>query len=496
MRWVSAGLTVIHRVLGVGIGLLVILWFGSGAVLLFVPYPSLTEAERFSWLEPLQFDHCCVPLESVWNQVGLTQGVERVRLLMAAGRPVYVIHFLDGTLKSLWADRGEPMSGIAPSDALRIAQQGVPLEGEIAAEALQDDQWTVQQRFDPYRPLWKVPLHDSDGREVYVSSKTGEVVMDTTVFERRWNTVGAVIHWLYVPVLRRHWSVWDQTVWWLAAAGVVTAATGLALGIQHLHRWRGQGHSSPFSGIKRWHHLFGVAIGAVVCTWLLSGMLSMDHGRWFSIPEPTVDQRQRFMGGTLMPQDIAVPLQDALRQAQLGDAVKETLLTKVGGASYYVFRLDPTHQVVVSASAMEAPLQEFSLQVLTQAASAVFPTRNITQREMIDGDTYYYSTAHNPRLLPGLRVIFDDPAQTWLHIDMKTGGLIELMDHSRRVYRWLFHGLHSWDIPFLLEHDGQRKMLLLTLCVAGLIFSLSGVYLGIRVLIGRSQLKPPPLGGA
>ena len=117
MRWVSAGLTGIHRVLGVGIGLLVMLWFGSGAVLLFVPYPSLTEAERFQWLEPLQWEHCCVPLESVLNQVELTQGVERVRLLMAAGRPVYVIHFLDGTLKSLWADRGEPMSGIADSDA-------------------------------------------------------------------------------------------------------------------------------------------------------------------------------------------------------------------------------------------------------------------------------------------------------------------------------------------------------------------------------------------
>ncbi|SPP63981.1 hypothetical protein [Nitrospira lenta] len=491
MRWVSAGLTGIHRVLGVGIGLLVMLWFGSGAVLLFVPYPSLTEAERFQWLEPLQLEYCCVPLESVWSQVGPSQGVERVRLLMAAGRPVYVIYFLDGTLTSLWADRGEPMSGVAYSDALRIAQQGVPREDEIAAEALQDDQWTVQQRFDPYRPLWKVPLHDADGREVYVSSKTGEVVMETTVFERRWNTVGAVIHWLYVPVLRRHWAAWDQTVWWLAAAGVVTAATGFVLGLQHLHHWRRQGHSSPFSGIKRWHHLFGVAIGSVVCTWLLSGMFSMDHGRWFSIPEPTVDQRQRFMGGTLVPEDIAVPLRDAMRQAQLGDAVKEILVTKVGGVSYYVFRSDPEQQVVMSAVTAHAPFLEFGLQALRQAAKAVFPAHEIKRSEITYGDMYYYSTTHNPRPLPGLRVVLDNPAQTWLHIDMKTGQLMELMDHSRRVYRWLFHGLHSWDIPFLLEHDRQRKILLLVFCVAGFLFSLSGVYLGITVFVGRSQPKPP-----
>lgn len=491
MHWVRAGLTGIHRVLGVGIGLLVVLWFGSGAVLLFVPYPSLTEVERFRWIEPLQWDHCCVPLESVWNQVGLTQGVERVRLLMAAGRPVYVIHFLDGTLKSLWADRGEPMSGITRADAIRIAQQGAQFEGESAAEALHDDQWTVHQRFDLHRPLWKIQVHDAELTEVYVSSTTGEVVMDTTVFERRWNTVGAVIHWLYVPVLRRHWAVWDQTVWWLAATGVVTAATGLVLGIQHLHRLRGQGNASPFMGIKRGHHLFGVAIGTVVCMWLLSGMLSMDHGRWFSVSEPTEDQRQRFMGGTLTPQDIAVPLRGALRQVQLGDAVKEILLTKVGGASYYVFRADPAHQVVVSAATVQLPLQEFSLESLTRAANTVIPDEEIKQSKITHGDTYYYSTVHNPRPLPGLRIVLGDPAQTWLHIDVKTGQLMELMDHSRRVYRWLFHGLHSWDIPFLLEYDRQRKILLLVFCVAGFLFSLSGVYLGIKVLAIRSQPKLP-----
>lgn len=492
MRGMSAGLTVIHRVLGVGIGLLVMLWFGSGAVLLFVPYPSLTEAERFRWLAPLQLDDCCVSLDSVWHQIGLTPGVERVRLFMAAGRPVYVIHFLDGTLKSLWAADGEPMSGIAHSEALRIARQSIRLESEVAAaEALQDDQWTVQQRFDSYRPLWRVSLHDAKRSEIYVSSITGEVMMDTTAFERRWNTVGAVIHWLYVPVLRRHWAVWDQTVWWLAAIGGITAATGLVLGIQHLHRWSAHGGLSSFRGIKRWHHLTGVAVGTVVCTWLLSGMLSMDHGRWFSMPEPTLDQRIRFMGGALMLQDVAVPLRDALRQVQLGDAIKEILLTKVGGASYYVFRSDPEHQVVMSAVTMQTPLAKFSPDTLIQAAKTVIHAQHIDRVEITQGDFYYYSTAHNPRPLPGLRIVLDDPAQTWIHIDTKTGQLMELMDRSRRVYRWLFHGLHSWDVPFLLEHDRVRRILLMILCIAGLISSLSGVCLGITVLVGRTDAKPP-----
>lgn len=482
MGWVRAGLRGLHRVVGTGIALLVVLWFWSGAVLLFVPYPNLSEVERFRWLEPLQMDGCCVTVESVMSQVASAQGIERMRLLIVAGRPLYVVHFLDGTMKSLWADRGET----AQLDAVHIVRQGQTIGAGRSLETLWDDQWTVHQRFDAHRPLWKVQLHDVEGTEFYLSSTTGEVVMDSTAFERQWNTVGAVIHWLYVPLLRRHWDLWNQSVWWLAAAGLMTALSGLALGILHLSRERGHNQRSQFSGMKRWHHLGGIVIGAVVCLWLLSGMLSMDHGRWFSRAEPTLDQRQMFMGGPLAPQDIAVSLEEALRLAKPETPVKEIVLTKVGGRSYYVLRSDPSHQVVVSADSLQASGVEFSLQALTQAASALFPAGNIMKSERMSGDAYYYSTVHNPRSFPGLRVVMDDPAETWLHMDMQTGQLIELMDRSRRVYRWLFHGLHSWDIPYLLGHDGQRKGLLLVFCVAGLLFSLSGLYLGIRVLVGRS----------
>ena len=490
MSWVRTGLWTIHRVLGTGIALFVVLWFGSGTVLLFVPYPSLNEAERFQWLEPLQLDHCCVPLESVWNQVGLTQAVERVRLFMVSGRPVYVIHFLDGRLKSFGADQGEPLSEISSPDAVRTMWERQSLGVGSTDEMLWDDQWTVHQRFDAHRPLRKIQRHDRDGTEWYLSSTTGELVMDTTAFERQWNTVGAVIHWLYVPMLRRYWALWDQTVWWLAATGFITAVSGLALGIQHASRCQGQRMNNRFSGIKRLHHLGGMAIGAVVCTWLLSGMLSMDHGRWFSRGDPTVDQRQRFMGGGLVPEDIGVPLGEAIRQIQHGDAVKEVLLTKVGSTSYYVFRSNPEQQVVMSAVSTQAPAPRFSLDTLVEAAKTVIQAQQIDRSEIAKGDLYYYSTVHNPRSLSGLRVVLDDPAQTWVHIDTNTGQLMELLDHSGRVYRWLFHGLHSWDIPFFLEHDRLRRMVLLGLCIAGFLFGLSGVYLGITVLLTRARSKP------
>ena len=491
MSGIRMGLWTIHRVLGTGIAFLVVLWFGSGAVLLFAPYPSLNEEERFRWLEPLQLDRCCVPLELVWNQVGLTQGVERIRLVMSFGRPVYVIHFLDGTLKSLSADQSELMSEITQHDAVQTTQQGQMFGVGSTVETIWDDRWTVHQRFDAHRPLRKISWHDSEGTEWYLSSTTGELVMDTTAFERQWNTVGAVVHWLYVPILRRHWTLWDHTVWWLAATSLITAMSGLVLGTQGFLRDQRQRPTHSFSGMKRWHYRGGMTIGAVVCTWLFSGLLSMDHGRWFSPGEPTVDQRQRFMGGPLVPEDIGVSLADAVRQVQSGPVVKEVFLMKVGGESYYVFRSSPEQQVVMSAMTVREAEPTVSRDTLSRGVNTMIPARQIDQRALAQGDLYYYSTAHHPRPRAAVRIIVDDPAQTWVHIDTKTGHLIELMDARGRLYRWLFHGLHSWDIPWLLDHDPQRKLVLLGLCVTGFLFSLSGVYLGIAVLVRWARSSPP-----
>ena len=46
-------LAAVHRYLGIGLCLLFAMWFASGAVMVFQPYPAQTEAERFACLEPI-----------------------------------------------------------------------------------------------------------------------------------------------------------------------------------------------------------------------------------------------------------------------------------------------------------------------------------------------------------------------------------------------------------------------------------------------------------
>src|SRR5215468_8403552 len=52
-------LVVLHRYLGVAVGLLMAVWFVSGIVMMYVGFPRLTEAERLRALAPIPWQTCC-----------------------------------------------------------------------------------------------------------------------------------------------------------------------------------------------------------------------------------------------------------------------------------------------------------------------------------------------------------------------------------------------------------------------------------------------------
>ena len=55
----------IHRWMGVGGCVLMVLWFISGMVMLFIGYPKLTPWERLAPLPALEATACCRPIDSL-----------------------------------------------------------------------------------------------------------------------------------------------------------------------------------------------------------------------------------------------------------------------------------------------------------------------------------------------------------------------------------------------------------------------------------------------
>lgn len=273
-----------HRWFGIALCLLFAMWFASGIVMHFVPFPSLTEAERFAGLAPVDRGAVRVSVADAVAASGIADA-RRVRLVQRSDGPVYVV---SGSSRSraVTASGGAAASVTSPDAALAIARAHARSRGldaaRVAIVARSDyDQWSVPNGFDRHRPLFRVALGDGAGTEVYVSSVTGEIVLDTTRNERGWNLVGSVLHWIYPTVLRRNWSVWDRVVWTLSLLALITALLGAVLGVVRV-RMRGGHVSSPYRGWHALHHIIGLAATSFVLSWIFSGWLSMDHGRLFS----------------------------------------------------------------------------------------------------------------------------------------------------------------------------------------------------------------------
>ena len=140
---------------------------------------------------------------------------------------MYIAQRSDGTLGALDATNGKPVTVdevLARASARAHAQaRGLAAAPATIGARESHDQWTVANGFDGHRPLYRMVLDDAAATQLYVSGVTGEVVLDTTRFERGWNWAGSVVHWIYPTVLRKHWSAWDSAVWWLSLAAMIGA---------------------------------------------------------------------------------------------------------------------------------------------------------------------------------------------------------------------------------------------------------------------------------
>ena len=175
----------VHKWLGVVLALFFLMWFVSGVVLYFVPFPSLTQAERLAALPPLQLPaDCCLAAPDAAQRAGLRPtGGGEARLGMLGDAPVWrMLAASEAGAAPRWHTVDARTGAVVPpfSDA-QAATVAEAFSGRRAmgTEWVERDQWTVPQGLDVHRPLVKVLLDGDDGLELYVSPGATEVVRDT-----------------------------------------------------------------------------------------------------------------------------------------------------------------------------------------------------------------------------------------------------------------------------------------------------------------------------
>lgn len=500
-RW----LFLFHRWVGIVLCAFFVLWFISGIFMMYVEFPQLTRPERFVGSPPLNFSAATVtPGQAVAklkqrdfdvkgtpsrNEIVSSEhpdalaDVQSVRLAMVWDRPVYVVHAQGGAQpRVVFADTGEVLRGVNAEQALQSAadfasRSGIPTTPSIDDKTIQTDQWTVSAALNDHRPLYKVALNDDIGTELYVSSRTGQVVRDSHTTERVLNYFAAVTHWLYPTFIRKYPDAWAWMVDILSGVGTIFVVSGLWIGVMRWRRKRAPGKPAvPYRGVMRWHYFTGVIFGLCVLTWVLSGLLSMNPGKLNPSRSPSDNQRQVYSGGELDVTQFSLP-------ARLpNDAMEAELIRYDGQPFYNVTTRDGTRRLV-SAADGEAALP--SVEAMTERAAGLLPDAQIDRIDVLTGYDNYYYTRHPVRgdkPLPMIRIRFTDADRTWFYLDPVTGQVTERSTSINRLYRWLYNGLHSWDIRWLWERRPLWDIAVIAFMLGGTLLSAIGMVIGIRRL--------------
>ena len=252
---------------------------------------------------------------------------------------------------------------------------------------------------------------------------------------------------------------------WSSGIATIAALLGMIVGIWMLspsqrYRFEGQPTAIPYTGQKRLHTILGLFFGIVTMTWAFSGMLSMDpfpgiisgYATDGSAKNGAAQKVQRALAGKF---DLASfekkhPA-EVLARLDAGFPVKELEYTSFAGEPVFHAKSgDATRVVPVDPAAAQGLDQDRVLQVVKETAGDA----NLAEARMLHQYDSYYLDRTFQRPLPVVYARLKDAGETRLYIDPKTARVVGRYTETRSAWvnRWLYHGLHSLDFPWLYNY--------------------------------------------
>jgi hypothetical protein len=482
---------IVHRYLGVLVGWLMTLWCLSGFVMLYSGgFPDLPNKDRIAGLRPLELVDCCA-----LGDISLADDVRvsDFRVEMLGGRPVLRLA-ASGPPRLYDLRTGAGVGEITEADARAVAlafRERHGLSGEmVRVVPVKLDQWTLQHR--RYAPLWRFDFADQAGTSLYISSRTGEAVQETTTRTRILAWLGAIPHWLYPTILRQNGPLWTQVIIWTSVLGIFLTAMGLVVGVARL---RGRsGRWLPYRGVWLWHHAAGLFFGVLTLTWVASGLLTMQP--WGLLTsEPPVGPAD--VAGDISWAETKALLRQTEQLARDHDLIqaRAAILTD---APFLVATDAGGGKLRYGADGAPAPLTPEALEAALRSQGGALARATVALQQT--EDAYYYGLM-KPALLPVLRVDLNDAGATRLYLDPLAADFRTLVDDAARADRWLESGFHRFDFPGLRRRPLWDVVVILLLagvtavCATGTWLAVQRVRRdltpGVRFRRDPQQLAPP-----
>ncbi len=137
----------------------------------------------------------------------------------------------------------------------------------------------------------------------------------------------------------------------------------------------------------------------------------------------------------------------------------------VGDKAFYLAAQDPAHTRVIPVNG--PPSSEFDRASLLEIVTKAGQPTGLSAARFITAYDAHYLDRHNELPLPVLFVRLKDPQRSAFYIDPRTARITGSYSSGRWPERWLYHGLHSINLPWLYNHRPAWDVAVLFLMLGG-----------------------------
>ncbi|OUU80721.1 MAG: hypothetical protein CBC38_00730 [Gammaproteobacteria bacterium TMED78] len=466
----------LHRYLGILLSSVIALWCASGIVMMYQQYPTLTDNEKVSSLTTLDFTNCCVDLETL----NLDYDGDYIEIEMLSGNPImrfssfydeFTVSLVDGTF----------INEINNEQALSVVTNYLYNNNinfnisNITSELINSDQWTIYGTSVRKPPYARYEINNKEKTHLYVSLITGELAQVTDRRERIFATLGPVIHWIYPKAIRDNPSLWSKIIISLTILSSFLCFFGIYIGIKKIKLISGV-NINRCKNINYIHHISGLFLGVLLLCWIISGLLSINpfgvlEGRSFHQEYYLNSESGLSMGNISM-------LIESLNDKGIPEKAVKIYASKVNNTPYAISisgNLEKDRLDIVSLEKSDLAIEDLKI----VGANLRDDAGIIEQGWLSEGDSYYYSH-HNDRPFPTYKIEYSDGEI--IYLNNLTAKINLIIDSNRKLYRWLFAGVHRFDFFKEVRKRPFWDIIMLSIQLSLLLFAFTGLILGFKSL--------------
>ncbi len=473
----------LHRVIGTIIALFFLMWFLTGLVLIYHPYPRLSNAQKYALQETLPDSlpdiHTYMRSES--------EGIQNLRIRQFQNQTL-LSYTKNKKKHTRCADTLQNVLPITFATAQTAAQRCLNANIRQVDTLHQREQWVLYSKYEQDLPIYRFYFNDPRQHEIFVSSRSGEVLQITNFQSRLWAWLGAIPHKFYLPFIRRDLDIWKVCITIGGILCTLAALTGIIITLHILQKRHKQGNTfrNPYRKPSyRWHYTTGIIFGFFVLAWGISGIFSLQR-----IPQWLVPMEQEYIfRPSKMWGKKALPLSDyRLDYRTLKNTypdLKEVTWTHFGNIPAYEI-ISGEEKKYIDASTSEVKPLNIPQETILAGIQKIHGKDCKFEINILDEYDNYYLSRSLSLPLPVYKIEVDNQEKSLYYV-CPTTGYIRYLNTNKKIKKWLFNGIHYLNIQCLTERPILWTVLIWTLCLGGAAVSYTGVWLGYKYISRKIQ---------